>query len=246
MTGNELLSGFAIVILFTLLQIFLSSKRYVIKHPPIFRRMRAAEKLNQSIGLAVEDGSRLHIALGSSAVIDSDNSSALSALGTANRIEQLASASDLPPMCTSGSGTFQILSADIASHNGIDSAANPDLAHMPGVTPFSYAVGAVEAMKDASVSVNLFAGNFGAEAGWLCEASRRGQSRSVAGSDSMVAQSIFYANADETLIGEELYALPAYLSPRAAYQASLRGQDILRLVVIFIMIGGVIMKVIGL
>ncbi len=246
MTGNELLSGFAIVIFFATLQIYLSSKRYVIKHPPIFRRLHPAEELHQSIGLSVEDGSRLHIALGSSAVIDSDNSSALSALGTANCIEQLASASDLPPMCTSGNGTFQILSADIASQNGINSDTNPGIAQMTGVTPFSYAVGAVEAMKDASVSVNLFAGSFGAEAGWLCEASQHGKSRSIAGSDSMVAQSIFYANADETLIGEELYALPAYLSPRAAYQASLRGQDILRLVVIFIMLGGVIMKVIGL
>ncbi|MDP3684457.1 MAG: hypothetical protein Q8S01_11040, partial [Ignavibacteria bacterium] len=160
-----------------------------------------------------------------------------------------ASTSDLPPMCTSGSGDLQILSQDVLRGNASESYTlaqlDPGLARMTGVTPFSYAIGAVESMQDSGTSANVLMGDFGVEAGLLCDGAENQNSYKLAGSNSIIAQSIFFALADDALIGEELYALPAYLGSQAAHQASLRVQDILRFAVILVLLGAVVSKLAG-
>lgn len=250
MSEFEPLIGFAVVILFTGLVLFFSSKKIRVKYPPVFRKLKQANNIRHAIGLAVEDGTRLHISLGNSSVIDSSNSSALVALSTLNRIEQMTSTSDLPPMCTSGNGSMQILSRDIVSQNTLESnavdMANPSLAQLPGITPYAYALGAMEAINDSGVSANVLIGNYGPEAGLICETARNNQTYSLAGSDSIVAQSVFFAASDDTLIGEEIYGLPAYLGASPAHQSSLRVQDIFRWIIVLILLGAVILKVFGL
>ena len=48
-----------------------------------------------------------------------------------------------------------------------------------------------------------------------------------------------------TLIGEELFAVPAYLQAGPFHVASLQVQDILRWVVIALILGGVVLKLVG-
>ncbi|MRR29644.1 hypothetical protein EG834_04820 [bacterium] len=117
---------------------------------------------------------------------------------------------------------------------------------MTGVTPFSYAIGAVESMKDSGTSANILMGDFGAEAGLICDGADNQKSYKLAGSNSIIAQSIFFALADDTIIGEELYALPAYLGVQTTHQASLRVQDVLRFIVILLLLGAVLSKLAGL
>jgi hypothetical protein len=245
----EPLIGFAVVILFAVLTVFFSVKKVRNKFPPIFRKLAGAYKLRHAIGLAVEDGTRLHVSLGSGNITESTNSSGLVGLSTLNRIGQLASNSDLPPMSTSGNGSFQVLSQDVSRQNMIESNSSdlldPGLAQLSGVTPFSYAAGVMEAMHDSGVSSNVFIGSFGAEAGLICDAAGKNQTYSLAGSESMVGQSVFFAGVEDTLIGEELYALPAYLGYHPAHQASVRVQDIFRAILILFLLGGVILKMLG-
>lgn len=249
MSPYEPLIGAIVFLTFSGLVFFFSSKRIRTKFPPVFRKLTAAIKLRRAIGLAVEDGTRLHLSLGSGSMVDPANPSALAGLSALNRISQMASTSDLPPMCTSGSGDLQILSQDVLRGNAIDthnlSQLDPGLARMTGVTPFSYAVGAVESMQESGTSANVFMGDFGAEAGLICDGADNQKMYKLAGSNSIIAQSIFFALADDTLIGEELYALPAYLGVQAAHQASLRVQDILRFVVILVLLGAVLSKLAG-
>ena len=251
MNEIEPLIGFLSVILFSGLVILFSFKKIRAKFPPVFRKIIGANRLRKAIGLAVEDGTRLHISLGSGDLTDfTNNTSGLSALSTLDRIEQLTSTSDLPPMSTSGSGSFQILSQDISRYNTIEAnssnLSDPNLAQLPGITPFSYAVGVMDAVNDSGTSANVFIGNFGAEAGFFCDSSKKNRSYTLAGSNSIVAQSIFYALADDTLIGEELYALPAYLGSQGAHQASLQVQDIFRLLIILVLVGSLVLKLAGL
>ncbi len=250
MSQYEPLIGAVVFLAFSGLVIFFSSKRIRTKFPPVFRKLTAAVKLRRAIGLAVEDGTRLHISLGSGSMMDQANPSALAGLSALNRISQMASTSDLPPMCTSGSGDLQILSQDVLRGNATDNHTlgqlDPGLARMTGVTPFSYAIGAVESMQDSGTNANVLMGEFGAEAGLICDGAENQGSYKLAGSNSIIAQSIFFALADDALIGEELYALPAYLGVQAAHQASLRVQDILRFIVILVLLGVVLSKLAGL
>lgn len=243
MNQYESLIGALFVLVFSGLVIVFSSKKSRTKSSPQFRKLSAAVKLRRAIGLAVEDGTRIHLSLGSGCLSDPSNPSALVGLSTLNRIGQMASTSDRPPMCTCGSGDLQILSQDVLRSNATETHTlgqfDPGLARMTGVTPFSYAIGAVESMHYSDTSANIFMGEFGAEAGLLCAGVENQKTYQVAGSNSIVAQSIFFALADDTLIGEELYALPAYLGAQAAHQASLRVQDIYRLAIILILLGAV-------
>jgi hypothetical protein len=67
----------------------------------------------------------------------------------------------------------------------------------------------------------------------------------MAGSDSIPAQAVLFATADEPLLGEELYAAGAYLGGGAVYTASIRMQDILRWVLIGAIGIGAFLKLLG-
>ncbi|MRS04322.1 hypothetical protein EG832_14065, partial [bacterium] len=64
MSQYEPLIGAIVFLAFSGLVIFFSSKRIRSKFPPVYRKLTAAVKLRRAIGLAVEDGTRLHISLG--------------------------------------------------------------------------------------------------------------------------------------------------------------------------------------
>jgi hypothetical protein len=125
-------------------------------------------------------------------------------------------------------------------------APDPSSARLTGLTPFSYAAGAIPAIRDENVSITMMMGNFGVEAALLLDACDRANVLSVAGSDHLTAQAVIYAGAGEPLIGEEVYAAGAYLESSPLQAASLVVQDGLRWLLIAILVGGVLLKVAGL
>jgi hypothetical protein len=109
---------------------------------------------------------------------------------------------------------------------------------LTGLTPFSYAAGTIPVARDENVSANVFLGDYGAEAALMADAAERENSTLIAASDSLSAQSIFYATTQDPLIGEELFAAGAYVGAGAVHEASLTVQDILRwLIILAILIG---------
>lgn len=248
MSSAEQVIGFSVVVFFVVLLFVFSSKAVRSRFPVTFRKIEPINRLKRAIGMAVEDGSRLHVSLGSAQLIEPTNTSALVGLSTLQRVGQLTSTSDLPPICTTGSGSLLILSQDTLKRVSIDTNTQAfyDSSHasMAGATPFSYAAGTLEAMKDNEINGNVFIGSFGTEAGLLFEGINRTRI-SITGSDSITAQAIFYAGTADTLIGEELYALPAYLAVSPKHQSSLRVEDVFRMVVGGALILGSILKIVG-
>lgn len=207
------------------------------------------QKLRRALGLAVEEGTRLHISLGKSNGITAPSASSLVALSTLERIAQLSSISDRPPVASSGDGVISILSQDTlrAAYrmgNALDQY-DPNRGRLTGVTPFSYVAGTLPIEHQENVSVNVLVGNLGPEAALLAEASDRERAFTLAATDSLPGQAVLYAVAEEPLIGEELYALPAYLQAGPFHRASLRSQDALRWLLIGLILVGVILKLIG-
>ena len=99
-------------------------------------------------------------------------------------------------------------------------------------------------MMKMSLPISLSA-DFGAEAGLLAEAAERENANLIAASDNLSAQSVFYASAQEPLIGEELFAAGAYVGAGASHEASLNVQDILRWLIILAIILGAGLKILG-
>jgi hypothetical protein len=213
------------------------------------RDIQAFRHIRREVDLAVEAGKRLHISLGRGNINDLQGGAAFIGLTILDRCARAASNSDRPPMTTSGDGVLNILSQDTLQSTyrslATERRYDPTNARLTGLTPMSFAAGAMPTIHDEHVSANFFAGHIGTEIALLTEAGERSRSLTVAGTDSLHAQAVLYATSDEPLLGEELYAAGAYLDAGPAHSASLRMQDILRWVVVAVIVIGAIFKLLG-
>jgi len=213
------------------------------------RPMPACAALQRALGLSVEEGTRLHLTLGNASITQPTNTSALVALSTLERMAAISSVSDRPPLATSGEGTIALLSQDTlrATYrlNRTLELYDPHRARLTGVTPLSYVAGALPVASDENVSAHLLIGHFGPEIGLLCEAAQREGAFTLAASDALPAQAVLFATTQYPLIGEELYAIPAYLQAGPAYTASVRIQDFLRWGVMVALVLSVILGILG-
>jgi hypothetical protein len=213
------------------------------------RDIQAFRHIRREVDLAVEAGKRLHISLGRGNINDLQGGAAFIGLTILDRCARASSNSDRPPMTTSGDGVLNILSQDTLQSTyrslATEQRYDPTNARLTGLTPMSFAAGAMPTIHDEHVSANFFAGHIGTEIALLTEAGERSRSLTVAGTDSLHAQAVLYATSDEPLLGEELYAAGAYLDAGPAHSASLRMQDILRWVVVAVIVIGAIFKLLG-
>ncbi|MEJ2759037.1 MAG: hypothetical protein P8046_11200 [Anaerolineales bacterium] len=196
---------------------------------PSFYHLRGA------IELAVEDGSRIHVAIGRGDVLSPRGAAAMVGLSMLRKITEVASESDHPPLATSGDGLLGILSQDTlrSTYNALQLSGNyrANMGQVTGLTPFSYGAGVMPLIFDEPISGNVLVGSFGNEVALITSAGERNQTRTLAGTDNLVGQAILYASAHEPLIGEEVYAGGAYLDAGAMHEASLHAQDVVRWVV---------------
>lgn len=219
------------------------------KASPIFREIPAFTKLKRAIGISVEDGTRLHISLGRGGLQTPNAAPGLAGLAMLRHLTEQTSASDEPPVVSSGAADLLILSQDTLQAGykaaGAEEIYDPATGRLTGLTPFSFAAGAIPIMQDENVSANVLIGHFGPEVALLTDAAERTNSPAVAAAMDPTAQAVIYASVDDPLVGEELFAAGAYSNAGNAHQASLQVQDILRWIIILILLGGSALKLFG-
>jgi hypothetical protein len=191
----------------------------------------------------------LHISLGRGNFLSSRGGSAFAGLAMLRRLAERTSVSDRPPVVTSGDASLAILSQDTLQAGyraaGAEDQYRSSTGRLAGLTPFSYAAGALSTMRDEHVSANIVIGDLGPESGLLAEAADRADTSLIAASDDLSAQSVFFVSAQEPLIGEELFAAGAYVGAGPSHEASLHVQDILRWLIILAIIFGSLLKIVG-
>ncbi len=216
---------------------------------PILRPIRAIQGMRRAVGQAVESGTRLHLSAGRGSLLSPDAASALVSLSALERVAMLSSVSDQPPVATSGDAALSILTQDTlrSAYRGVNALElySMDRGQLTGLSPFSYAAGTIPVIRSQQVSASFLVGHFGAEVGLIAEASRQEDHFTLGASDSLTAQAALFAFTPDTLVGEELYALPAYLGAGAAHNASLKAQDVLRWLVIGLLLAGAVFKFLG-
>ena len=219
------------------------------KSPPVFREIPAYTSLKRSIGISVEDGTRLHISLGRGGLQTPEGAPGLAGLAMLRHLAEQTSASDKPPVVTSGVADLAILTRDTLQAGykaaGAEEIYSSATGRLTGLTPFSFAAGAIPTMQDENVSANIFIGHFGSEVGLLTDSAERANSPIVGATVDPSAQAILYASVDNPLVGEELFAAGAYSDAGRAHQASLQVQDLLRWIIILILLIGSGLSLIG-
>lgn len=238
-----------LVVLIVTAFLFLAFTAWRRKVSGSFRRIDAFERLNREVDLSVENGTRLHISLGRGNLYTARGGSALAGLAMLRRISERTSVSDRPPIVSSGDAPLAILSQD-SSQAGYRAAGAEDAyrvtgGRLTGLSPFAYAAGALPIARDENVSAHILIGDLGAESGLITDAAERQNARLIAASDNLSAQAIFYASAQEPLIGEELFAAGAYTRAGVSHEASLTVQDVLRWVIILVILVGAALTILG-
>jgi hypothetical protein len=216
------------------------------RSPANLREIPALTFLYRTLGLSMEDGTRLHISLGHGGLLNARGGSALAGLALLRHIAERTSVSDKPSVASSGDSTLGLLTQDTLQAGyqaaGVEELYVPTTGRVAGLSPFSYAAGAMYISQNEDVSANIMIGYFGSEAALLAEASDRENITVIGASDDLTGQAILFASTQDALIGEELFATGAYLGAGASHLASLTVQDILRWLVIVAILGGVAIK----
>lgn len=239
--------GFALLVIVAIL--FLAFTAWRRRTPASLRRIEAYDRLNRDVGLAVENGTRLHISIGRGNLLTARGGSALAGLAMLRRIAERTSVSDRPPIVTSGDASLTILSQD-TSQSGYHAAGAEEqfrvtAGRLTGLSPFAYAAGTLPIARDENVSSHVVMGDLGAESALIAEAADRQNASLIAASDNLSAQSVFYAAAQDPLIGEELFAAGAYTGAGPSHEASLNVQDVLRWIVIAVILVGAALTILG-
>jgi hypothetical protein len=217
------------------------------KSPAKLREIPALARLYRMLGLSVEDGTRLHISLGSGSLLDARGGSALAGLAMLRHIAERTSVSDKPSVASAGNPVLGLLTQDTLQSGyqaaGVKELYAPITGRVAGLSPFSYAAGAMNISQYENVSANIMIGHFGPEAALIADASEREHVTVVGASDNLAGQAVLFANTQDALIGEELFSTGAYLGAGATHLASLTVQDILRWLVILALLGGAVAKI---
>lgn len=213
------------------------------------REIPTFTRLVRSLGLSIEDGKRLHISLGHGRMTDGRGGSAFAGLALLRNVAERTSVSDMPSVASAGDSTLGLLTQDTLEAGyqaaGVEDAYVHTIGRVTGLTPFSYAAGAMYISQNENVSTTIVLGNLGSEVGLIADASERANVPLIGSSDDLAGQSILFTSAQEALIGEELFATSAYLNDDAVYSASLTVQDIFRWVIIVGLVVGAGLKFIG-
>jgi hypothetical protein len=88
-------------------------------------------------------------------------------------------------------------------------------------------------------------GSYGFEGGLAADFGERARVFVIGGTDDVQSQALLYTAAQHPLIGEEVFAGPAYLEVGTLHKASLRAQDVVRFALLVLILLGVIMTTIG-
>jgi hypothetical protein len=240
----------SIAVLFITAALLIALTLWKRRSPTQLRDIPALASLQRALGLSVEDGSRLHISIGFGSLLTPRGSSALAALAMLRQLAERTSASDRPPVASTGNPVLSLLAQDTlqAGYTAAGAAELfvPTTGRLTGMSPFGYAAGAMPIIRDENVSANVLLGHFGPEAALLTDAAEQENVITIGASDDLTAQSILFAGSQEALIGEELYASGAYLGAGASHMASLTIQDVMRWLIMVTLLLGALAKFMGL
>ncbi len=220
------------------------------KSPPKWRVIPALTMLSRAVDLSVEDGTRLFVSLGRASLLTSRGAAPLAGLGLLRRIAERTSLSDRPPVAVGGEASLALLAQDTLQAGyqsmGAGDLYQPVSGRLSGMTPFSAAAGAMPIILDENVSASILVGDFGVEAALLADIAERQNAFLLGASTDIASQAALFVSAQEPLIGEELFAVGAYLDSGASHSASLTVQDVLRWLIILALLAGAVLKLAGL
>ena len=202
-------------------------------------------------GASIESSRPLHISIGSATIGDETTLLALLSSEFLYYASREVAIGEEPPLFTVSEGVALPLAVDTLSRayehenrTEVLNITNPvnwqDISvrwYPAGKRSLAFASALMTIQADDNLSGNVLAGRYGLELALILDSAHRNKRPSVASSDMLDGQAIAYALADDTLIGEEIFAAPAYVSDNLSLQKRNFIIDLMRGLVVVAIIG---------
>jgi hypothetical protein len=198
------------------------------------RSLSAFDVLRGQVGRGVETGRPAHISIGVGGIVGDDTLVTLAGVAIVDSLAPEAAETGAAPTVTVADGAAMILAQDTLrrpyTRRGDLAGYEPRDVQLLGMQPFQYAAGAMDFLAHAQPVSNVMVGSFGPEAGLIVEEGVKQGLTQVAGSTDARAIAVLAPSADHLLVGEEVFAAPAYLDRGNGHIARLRAQDLARFI----------------
>ena len=230
---------YAAIVLITLAVVRRRKDTYV-------RPIAGLEAVDEAIGRATEMGRPILYITGLTGISDIATIASMIILG---RIARRAAEYETPLLVPCNDPIVMSAEREIVREAYLEAgkpeAFDPDCVFFVTDSQFGYAAAVSGMMMRDRPATNFYMGGFYAESLILAETGAVSGAVQIAGTDSDTQLPFFVTACDYTLMGEELYAASAYLSRDPTLLATLKGQDMGKLVIAAVLLVGVICATVG-
>jgi hypothetical protein len=248
------LSSEAVVILLVTLVVVVATllyqRRSLLGASPNRRRLPALDRLRAALGRGAETGKAIHVSPGVGTIGSGTGSRAttaetLAGLLVADRVTSEAALNGAPILVSSGDAVTHLALRGVVRQAYQQAGQSQDydpariqlLSHQ---NELAYAAGVAALYGREQLEASMLVGSFGQEFLLIGEDGAQRGLPQVFGTTNTVALPLMMLASEATLIGEEIFAAEAYLTPDAPAQARLQTVDLLRTTVLLLIIGGII------
>ncbi|MBU1318210.1 MAG: hypothetical protein KKH67_03335 [candidate division Zixibacteria bacterium] len=211
------------------------------------RKLPGLEAVDEAVGRATEMGRSVLFIPG---IQDLDDIQTIAGLSILNRVASVTAQYETPLLVpilyplAFAAGQEVVRQAYINA--GKAEHYRDDMVRYIAGEQFAYAAAVNGIMTRDKPAANIFMGAFYAESLLLAETGNATGAIQIAGTANPEQLPFFIAACDYTIMGEELYAASAYLSREPLLLGSLKGQDLVKIAIVGVMILGAILVITGL
>ena len=245
-SGKVVLFGLLIL---SFLAIYLSIRRSVGGKMPNLRRLPAVDAIDEAIGRAVEMGKTVVFTHGTGKLETSRSAGSLAAISTLPYVARQSVDLGVELFLPTGSHTaYNVLGEvmrEAALMEGKPELYNPDNVRYLSEVSRAYSAGVMSILMTENVGAAIFLGSYHHAGLMVVETANRVGAMSVGGTDSISQLCWFVAGCDYSVLGEEIYALGAYIGKNPVSVGAIAGQDIIKIAVLIIMLIGVLLTQVG-
>ncbi len=236
-----------VVLLLVLPILFFLTSRVKAGKAGELRPIPGMEELPGSVGRSAEVGQPLHVSVGVAGVGGTDTAETWAGLTLFRQLANDAAACDTPLIVTVADPTVLPIAQDILRRayvrHGNPEGYDSTQVRLIAPDPTAYAAGVMGLLEREPLTANVMIGSFGDEYLLMGETGVRRGVRQVVGAADPRTLPFVYATADETLIGEEMFASGAYTTRLPIQVGSLLTEDWARWVIVAVMVIAAILKI---
>jgi hypothetical protein len=220
--------------------LYLSGRRVQRGTFPDLRPISAFDRLRGVTARAIETGRAVHISLGHGGISGDAMADSLAGISALEYLADQSAAAGVPSIVTLADPTLLPVAQDVVRRPyGTDQEeASKAIRHTRwiGPEPAAYAAGVMGVLGTEAIDANVMIGYFGDEYLLMGEAADRRHVTHIGGASDPNVVPFVFATANETLIGEDMYAAGAYLAQKPWHIGSLLAQDFVRWAIVLVIV----------